>query len=79
MTTGWIFDTSLCENSISQSIKTKNKTYRLWDPADPLKITNSAEVSFREKDTRDVPTPKAGYDPFPEPTRTICQPGYRDR
>ena len=54
---------------------TKSKTYRLWDPAGPLKITNSAEVSFREKDTRDMPTPKAGYDPFPEPTRTIYQPG----
>ena len=54
---------------------TKNKTYRLWDPADPLKIPNSAEVSFREKGTRDVPTPKAGYDPFLEPTRTIYQLG----
>ena len=35
---------------------TTNKTYRLWDPAELLKITNSAEVSFREKQTRDVVT-----------------------
>lgn len=40
-------------------------TYRLWDPADPLKITNSAEVYFREMEARDVVTPKVGYDPFP--------------
>ena len=33
---------------------TKNKTYWLWDPAEPLKITNSAEVFFREKKTHDV-------------------------
>ena len=54
---------------------TKSKTYRLWDPAEPLKITNSAEVSFREKETRDVVPPKAGNDPFPEPGRIIYQPG----
>ena len=33
---------------------TKSRSYRLWDPAEPLKVTNSAEVSFREKETRDV-------------------------
>ena len=32
---------------------TKRRSYTLWDPAEPLKITNSAEVSFREKETRD--------------------------
>ena len=53
---------------------TKNKTYRLWDLAEPLKITNSAEVFFREKETRDVVPPKAEYDPFPEPGWIICQP-----
>lgn len=49
---------------------TKTKTYRLWDPAEPLKITNSAEVSFREKETRDVVKPKAGHDPFSAMTPT---------
>lgn len=47
----------------------------MWDPADPYKITNPAEeVSFREKDSRDVINPREGYDPFPEPTNT-SQPG----
>ena len=36
---------------------------------EPLKITNPAEVSFREKETRDVVSPKVGYDPLPEPGR----------
>ena len=45
----------------------KNKTYRLWDPERPHEITNSAEVSFREKSARDVGRSKAGYDPFPDP------------
>ena len=54
---------------------TKNKTYRLWNPAEPLKIINSAEVSFREKETCDVVPPKVEYDPFPEPGRIIYQPG----
>ena len=48
------------------------------DPAAPLKITNSAEVSCREKETRDVVPPKAGYDPFPEPGRIIYQPGLTE-
>ena len=46
---------------------TKSKTYRLWDPAEPLKITNSAEVSFREKETRDVVPPRPGMTRFPTP------------
>ena len=54
---------------------TKSKTYRLWDPAEPLKITNSVELSFREKETRNVVTPRAAYDPFPEPDGNIYQPG----
>ncbi|CAB1105053.1 unnamed protein product [Ectocarpus sp. CCAP 1310/34] len=33
---------------------TKGRSYRLWDPAEPSKITNSAEVSFLEKVMRDV-------------------------
>ena len=54
---------------------TKNKTYRLLDLAEPLKITNSAEVSFREKETRDVVPPKAGCDSFPGSGRIIYKPG----
>ncbi|CAB1111207.1 unnamed protein product [Ectocarpus sp. CCAP 1310/34] len=49
---------------------TKNRTYRLWEPAEPLKITNSAEVSFREKETRDVVKRKEGYDSFSAMTPT---------
>ncbi|CAB1117976.1 unnamed protein product [Ectocarpus sp. CCAP 1310/34] len=45
---------------------TKNRTYRLWEPAEPLEITNSAEVSFREKETRDVVTPKKWVSNAPE-------------
>ena len=51
------------------------RSYRLWDPAEPLKISNSAEVSFREKETRGVFSPKVGYDPLPEPGRITYQPG----
>ena len=54
---------------------TKSRSYRLWDPAEPLKVTNSAEVSFREKETRDVVSPKVGDDPLPESGRIIYQPG----
>ncbi|CAB1121517.1 unnamed protein product [Ectocarpus sp. CCAP 1310/34] len=39
---------------------------RLWEPAEPLKIANSAEVSFREKETRDVVKPKEGVSIAPE-------------
>ena len=46
---------------------TKNLTYRRWDPEQPHEITNSAEVSSREKSARNVGRPKAGYDPFPDP------------
>ena len=46
---------------------TKNMTYRLWDPERPHEITNSAEVSFRDKSARDVGRLKAGYNPFPDP------------
>ena len=53
----------------------KSRSYRLWDPAEPLKITNAAEVSFRKKETRDVVSPKVGYDPLPEPGRITYQPG----
>ncbi|CAB1098324.1 unnamed protein product [Ectocarpus sp. CCAP 1310/34] len=53
---------------------TTSKTWRLWDPAEPLKITNSAEVSFREVDARDVARPVHGSDPFPEQGQ-IFQPG----
>ena len=53
---------------------TRNITYQLWDSAQPHKTTNSAELSFREKETRDVVPPKAGYDPFPEPGKIIHQP-----
>ena len=47
--------------------KTKNMSYRLWDPERPHEITNSAEVSFRDKSARDVGRLKAGYNPFPDP------------
>lgn len=53
---------------------TRNKTYRLWDLAEPFKVTYSAEVSFSKKKTRDVVKPRGGYDPCPEP-RMIFQPG----
>ncbi|CAB1118547.1 unnamed protein product [Ectocarpus sp. CCAP 1310/34] len=53
---------------------TTSKTWRLWDPAEPLKITNSAEVSFREVDARDVARPMHGSDPFPEQGQ-VFQPG----
>ena len=56
-------------------IRDRNKTYRLLDLAEPLKITNSAEVSFREKETRDVVPPKAGCDSFPGTGRIIYKPG----
>ena len=46
---------------------TTSRSHRLWDPAEPLKITNSAEVSFREKETRDVVSPNVGYDLLSEP------------
>lgn len=39
----------------------KSKTYRMWDPAEPLKIANSADVPFQEKQTRDVVKPKKKY------------------
>ena len=54
---------------------TKNQTHRLWDPADPMKITNSAEVSCRKKNTRDVVSPKEGCDPF-QPNK-IVRPGIQ--
>lgn len=53
----------------------KGRSYRLWDPAEPFKITNSAEVSFREKEMRDVVKPKVGHDPFSTPNPTIYRPG----
>ena len=54
---------------------TKIKTYGLWDSAEPLRITSSAQVFFREKETRDVVPPKGEYGPFPEPGRIIYQLG----
>ena len=54
---------------------TKSRSYRLWDPAEPLKITNSSEVSFREKETRDAVFPRVEYDPLSEPGKIIYQPG----
>ena len=54
---------------------TKSRSYRLWDPVEPLTITNSVEVSFREKETRDVVSPKVGCDPLPESSRITYQPG----
>ena len=49
-------------------------TYRLWYPERPHEITNSAEVSFREKSARDVGRPKEGYDPFSD-LGTVFVPG----
>ena len=49
------------------SYNTKSKSYRMWNPAEPT--TNSAEVSFREKATRD---------PLPEPGRIMYQPGSEE-
>ena len=57
------------------SYNTKSRSYRLWNPAEPLKITNSAEASLREKEPRDVVSPKVGYDPLPEPVRITYQYG----
>ncbi|CAB1113759.1 unnamed protein product [Ectocarpus sp. CCAP 1310/34] len=56
---------------------TKGRSYRLWD-VEPSKITNSAEVSFREKEMRDVVKSKVGRDPFPVPNTTIYQPGMAE-
>ena len=53
-------------------------TYRLWDPAEPLKITHPAEVSLRDKETPVFP-PKAGYVPFPDPGRIIYQPCFTEK
>ena len=53
---------------------TKHMTYRVWDPERLKAITNSGEVSFREKRARDVGRPKAGYDPFPDRS-TVFVPG----
>eukprot|EP00752_Nemacystus_decipiens_P002677 g2503.t1 len=53
----------------------RSRSYRLWDPTEPFKITNSAEVSFREKEMRDVVKPKGGKDPFPAPNMSVYQPG----
>lgn len=53
---------------------TKNLTYRLWNPDRRYEITNSAETSFRDKNARDVGRPKAGHDPFPDPS-TAFVPG----
>ena len=57
---------------------TKNMTYWLWDPERPHQITNSADVSFREKNARDVGRPKAGYDPFLDPG-TLFVPGVKTK
>ena len=57
---------------------TKRRSYRLWHPAEPHKITNSVEVSFLEKETGDVVSPKVRYDPLPEPSRMTSQPGSAD-
>ncbi|CAB1121335.1 unnamed protein product [Ectocarpus sp. CCAP 1310/34] len=46
----------------------------LWDPAESCKITSSAEVSFRDKEMRDVVKPKVGHDPFPAPNVSVYQP-----
>ena len=46
------------------------------EPGGTYKITNSAEVSFREKATRDVVPSKEG--PLPEPGRIIYQPGSEE-
>eukprot|EP00903_Cladosiphon_okamuranus_P021851 g20088.t1 len=56
----------------------EGRSYRLWDPSEPLKITNSAEVSFREKEMRDVIKPKLGQDPLPAPNSTFYRPGLVD-
>ena len=53
---------------------TKNVTYNIWDPERMKEITNSGKVSFREKSSRDVGRPKAGYNPFPDPN-TVFVPG----
>ncbi|CAB1100998.1 unnamed protein product [Ectocarpus sp. CCAP 1310/34] len=53
----------------------ESRSYRLWDPAESFNITNSAEVSFREKEMGDVVKPKVGHDPFPAPNVSVYQPG----
>ncbi|CAB1110066.1 unnamed protein product [Ectocarpus sp. CCAP 1310/34] len=55
-------------------VNPKSRSWRLWSPRDKFKITNSAEVSIREKAPRDVVPPKAGHDPLPE-TPMIYHPG----
>ena len=46
---------------------TKRASYRVWDPAEPIKITNSAEISLRVKERRDVGSPYVGYVRCPSP------------
>ena len=57
---------------------TENMTHWLWDPERPHEITKSADVSFREKNARDVGRPKAGYDPFLDPG-TLFVPGVKTK
>ncbi|CAB1115713.1 unnamed protein product [Ectocarpus sp. CCAP 1310/34] len=57
----------LWAEAVKAAIYIKNRTpWRQWDPAELLKITNSAEPSFREGDARDVARPMHGSDLFPE-------------
>ncbi len=55
-------------------VNPKSRSWRLWSHRDKFKITNSAEVSIREKAPRDVVPPKAGHVPLPE-TPMIYHPG----
>ncbi|CAM9303181.1 unnamed protein product, partial [Sphacelaria rigidula] len=43
------------ENYYLLGYNSHNRTWRLWNPANPTKIVNSVEVSFRDKATRDCP------------------------
>ena len=52
----------------------EGRSYRLWDPAEPSKIPHSAEVSFREKEMRDVVKPKDGHDPSRAPSSIVYVP-----
>ena len=54
---------------------TKSMTNRRWDPQRLQEITNSADMSFREKSARGVGHPKKGYDPFPDPGTVLSSKG----
>ena len=46
--------TQRAKKVFSVGYNSHNHTWRLWDPTDETRITQSTEVSFRERSSRDV-------------------------